>query len=128
MVEEISYGIRIAVTPTYRGSYRNEDNTLNAFSYSITIENTSENTVQVLSRFWLIKDSLHPIEIVEGEGVVGDTPILHPGSSYTYQSNVILNSSVGAMKGYYTLRNLDNDRFIKAKIPCFQLTSTFKKN
>lgn len=128
MPEMISHGIRIAITPNYRGSYKDDTNVLFAFSYAVTIENNSQDSIQLLSRFWLIKDSLHPIEIVEGEGVIGKTPVLHPGSVFTYQSNCILKSEIGAMKGHYTFRNLNSSQLIKARIPCFQLCTPVKMN
>lgn len=124
----ISHGIRVAVAPKYQGSYKDEAGVLSAFSYAVTIENNSTDSVQLLSRFWLIKDSLHPIEIVEGKGVIGETPILHPGSSFTYRSNCILRSGVGAMKGHYTLRNLNSKALLNVGIPCFQLMATIHKN
>lgn len=128
MAEMISHGIRVAVQPTYRGKFKDNASIVSAFSYAVTIENNSKNSVQLLSRFWLIKDSLHPIEIVEGDGVVGETPILHPGTKYIYRSNTALRSGIGAMKGHYTLRNLDTNNLIKVGIPCFQLMSTFNRN
>lgn len=128
MVEMISHGIRVAVSPTYRGNYKDDSFVLSAFSYVVTIENNSKNSVQLLSRFWLIKDSLYPIEIVEGKGVVGETPILHPGTKFKYRSNTGLRSGIGAMKGHYTLRNLDSNILIKVGIPCFQLMATSNKN
>jgi len=128
MIDSISSGIRVIVTPSFQGCYQTDDTIWNAFSYSISIENTGKHSVQLLSRFWLIKDSLFPTEIVEGEGVVGATPTLHPGSTFIYNSNVSLKSGIGAMKGHYTFRNLDNNRLIKARIPCFQLNSLFKLN
>lgn len=124
----ISHGIRVAVYPTYQGNYKDKSFVISAFSYAVTIENNSENSVQLLSRFWLIKDSLFPIEIIEGTGVVGETPVLHPGTKYTYRSNTGLRSGIGAMKGHYTLRNLDTNILIKVGIPCFQLMSTFNRN
>lgn len=128
MAEMISHGIRVAVAPKYQGSYKDHTGILSAFSYAVTIENNSRHTVQLLSRFWLIKDSLYPIEIVEGKGVIGETPILHPGSTFTYRSNSILRSGIGAMKGHYTLRNLNSNELLNVGIPCFQLMSTIHKN
>src|SRR5699024_6696886 len=127
MAEMISHGIRVAVQPTYRGKFK-DNASVSAFSYAVTIENNSKNSVQLLSRYWIIKDWLHPIESVEGDGVVGVTPILHPGTKYIYRSNTALRSGIGAMKGHYTLRNLDTNNLIKVGIPCFQLMSTFNRN
>ena len=65
-----------------------------AFSYFITIENKSEKTVQLLERFWTIFDSLNNTEIVEGEGVVGQTPVLEPQDTYKYKSGCLRNISL----------------------------------
>lgn len=51
MAEMISHGIRVAVQPTYRGKFKDNASIVSAFSYAVTIENNSKNSVQLLSRF-----------------------------------------------------------------------------
>jgi ApaG protein len=82
MIQQITKGIKISVETNYNGtSYRN--NTLYyIFSYTITIENKSLETVKLTDRFWTIYDSLNGTEIVSGEGVVGQTPTLMPNDNY----------------------------------------------
>ena len=41
-------------------------------------------TVQLLTRHWIITDGTGRIEEVRGPGVVGKQPTLSPGESFTY--------------------------------------------
>jgi ApaG protein len=128
MIEQITKGIKISVKTKYNGtSYRN-NRLYYIFVYFITIENKSSETVQLTTRFWKIFDSLNKIEIVEGEGVVGETPILKPNDNYTYSSGCFLESSVGAMKGYYTMENTRTLEEFKVFIPTFQLITPISSN
>jgi ApaG protein len=128
MVQQITKGIKISVKTEYNGSnYRN--NTLYyAFAYFITIENKSSQTVKLTDRFWKIFDSLNYIEVVNGEGVVGQTPILKPNDNYKYSSGCFLKSNSGAMKGFYTMINLDTYEQFKVIVPTFQLTTLLLSN
>jgi ApaG protein len=128
MVQQITKGIKISVKTEYNGSnYRN--NTLYyAFAYFITIENKSSQTVKLTDRFWKIFDSLNYIEVVNGEGVVGQTPILKPNDNYKYSSGCFLKSNSGAMKGFYTMINLDTYEQFKVIVPTFQLTTQLLSN
>jgi len=121
MVKQATRGIKISVKTKYQGaSYRNGQ-ILHNFSYFITIENTSEISVQLTRRYWKIFDSLNATEIVEGPGVVGQTPTLKPKDIYTYQSYCCLLSSMGSMSGYYSMTNLENNVTFRVIIPTFQL-------
>ena len=106
-VQQITKGIKISVKTKYNGtSYRN-NRLYYTFVYFITIENKSSETLQLTDRFWKIFDSLNTTELVKGEGVVGQTPILKPNDNYTYSSGCFLESTMGAMKGYYTMKNIE---------------------
>ncbi len=123
MFQQITKGIKISVkTKTNGTSYRN-NRLYYVFSYYITIENKSTETVKLTDRFWKIFDSLNQTEIVSGEGVVGQTPILKPNDTYTYSSGCFLESNIGAMKGFYTMINMDTFEQFKVIIPTFQLTT-----
>lgn len=123
MVEQITQGIKISVKTKFNGtSYRNH-RLYYVFAYFVTIENNSTNTVELTHRFWKILDSLNKTEIVEGEGVVGQTPILKPNDSYSYSSGCFLESTIGAMQGFYSMRNIHTNDVLKVKIPTFQLTT-----
>jgi ApaG protein len=121
MVQQVTNGIKVSVTTNFQGtSYRNY-RLYYIFSYQITIENQSNNVVQLLERQWKIFDSLNKTEIVEGPGVIGKKPILNPQQKYTYQSNCFLTSPIGAMKGHYKMVNLSTTENFKVYIPTFQL-------
>ena len=123
MVEQITKGIKISVKSKYDGTnYRNHMLFYN-FSYYITIENRSSETVQLTERFWRIFDSLNHTEFVSGEGVVGQTPILEPNDTYTYKSFCLLSSQVGAMNGYYKMMDTNSLEYFKVTIPTFQLST-----
>lgn len=121
MVEKITKGIKITVLTNYEGIHSLKENEMYLFSYFITIENTGNDTVQLLSRKWKIYDSLNAMEIVVGDGVVGQVPILEPQEKYTYRSNCLLQSKIGAMKGYFNMINFNSKTHFKVQVPTFQL-------
>ena len=98
------------------------------FTYSIDIQNNNDFSIQLLSRHWKIQDSLTPLRFVNGEGVIGERPILLPGESYQYQSYCDLNSSIGYMEGSYIFRKEDNQELIEVDIPRFELALLSKLN
>lgn len=121
MVECVTNGIKVSVTPNFEGSTLKDFKLYYLFSYQVTIENMSDEVVKLLSRKWLIYDSSRKTEVVEGDGVVGKQPVLKPFEKHTYTSNCYLTSPNGAMKGYYNMLNLANETNFKVKIPTFQL-------
>ncbi|CAL2082955.1 Co2+/Mg2+ efflux protein ApaG [Tenacibaculum sp. 190524A02b] len=128
MFQQITKGIKVSVRTRYNGITHRGYVRYYAFSYFITIENKSENTVQLLERYWEIFDALNNIERVSGEGVVGQTPIIKPNDIYNYQSNCLLLSPIGAMGGKYKMINLTSSKKFFATIPTFQLTTISTKN
>lgn len=74
------------------------------FAYHVDIYNPSHHTVQLLTRNWLITDGNGKMQEVQGDGVVGNTPILTPGESFQYSSGAVLNTQVGSMSGHYGMR------------------------
>lgn len=128
MVEKITRGIKISVKTDYNGVRIKYGKDFHVFTYYITIINISKETIQLTDRHWEIIDCLHKKEIVNGPGVVGQTPILKPNDNYTYTSGCVLNSNIGAMKGYYTMSNLETDELFKVYVPTFQLIATPLKN
>jgi len=121
MIEQITKGIKITVDTNFEGKRYQNLRLYYAFSYSITIENQSSDTVQLISRHWNIFDSLSDIEMVDGEGVIGEKPIISPKESYTYNSHCLLSSAIGAMNGYYNMINFSSSKQFKVLIPTFHL-------
>ncbi|TYP99527.1 uncharacterized protein affecting Mg2+/Co2+ transport [Tenacibaculum adriaticum] len=124
MFQQITKGIKISVKTTYNGIITRGHFNYHAFSYFITIENKSKDTVQLLERYWTIHDSLNKTEFIEGEGVVGQKPILHPNDEYNYKSNCFLLSTHGAMSGNYKMIKTESTERFLVTIPTFQLTTT----
>lgn len=90
--------------------------------YHIRIENGTQQTLQLITRHWRITDGNGEVSIVEGEGVVGEQPVLRPGASHDYVSGCPLSTPHGSMEGYYTFRRGDGHEF-KAQIPFFPLAA-----
>ena len=90
------------------------------WSYHVRIENDSERCVQLLSRSWRIVDGRGTVHEVEGEGVVGEMPLIAPGSSFDYVSGCPLDTPSGSMSGSYRMVDEDGSAF-NATIPRFQL-------
>ena len=128
MVEQITQGVKISVKTKYNGtSYRN-NRLYYVFAYFVTIENYSNKTIELTHRFWEIFDSLNKTEFVEGEGVIGQTPVLKPNDTYSYSSGCFLESNVGAMKGFYTMKDVKTSEQFKVAIPTFQLATPILSN
>ncbi|PXF29947.1 magnesium transporter ApaG [Pokkaliibacter plantistimulans] len=90
------------------------------FSYTITIHNTGLQAAQLLNRHWIITDGNQQIQEVKGKGVVGEQPLIAPGSSYQYSSGCVLATAVGSMRGYYEMKG-ENGQLFQAPIPAFTL-------
>ena len=128
MISQITRGIKVSVLTSFEGTYFKNYKIQFAFSYEITIENHSKDTVQLQNRHWEIADSLNNKEFVDGEGVVGKKPVLKPGEKYTYTSGCLLTSPFGAMSGYFNMVNLTSTRTFRVIVPVFRLTASFALN
>lgn len=128
MVQQVTQGIKISVITEFEGTFIKDRSLQYSFSYSITIENQSKDTVQLISRYWEIKDSLDHTTVVQGEGVVGQKPILLAGEKYSYTSGCHLQSPMGAMCGHYTLVNFVTMKKFQVPIPLFNLSAPFSMN
>ena len=128
MVTEITEGVKVIVETEYQPEYSSPSQFHFVFTYRITIENGSENTIQLLRRQWYIHDANNIIREVEGEGVVGQQPILEPGQYHQYVSGCNLKSGMGKMYGHYVMERLvDGSRF-KVTIPQFTMIVPYKLN
>jgi ApaG protein len=128
MVTQITRGIKISVLTSFEGSYFKNYKIHFAFSYQITIENHSKDSVQLITRHWEIFDALNEIEIVDGEGVIGKKPVLKPGETHTYSSGCLLSSPFGAMKGHFNMINFTSTRNFRVIVPNFRLSAPFALN
>lgn len=113
-------GIRITVRPLYLPEHSQPALRRYVFAYFIRIENVGPITVQLLSRYWLIVDSIGDTQEVTGDGVVGQQPVLKRGEVHEYNSFCVLKSAHGYMEGSYRFIRTD-DTLFDAIIPRFYL-------
>jgi ApaG protein len=128
MSVKVSQGIKIKVETNYLSEYSKPAVNHYLFSYRITIENQNPFAVQLLRRHWYIKDTAASMRQVEGEGVVGQMPVIEPGMNYTYESGCNLTSDMGSMRGTYKFMRLSDDSVFEAEIPEFNLCAPWKSN
>lgn len=128
MKTAITHGVSVSVQTNYQAEYSAPTNQHFVFTYKILITNNSEYTVQLLSRHWFIADAIGQIREVEGEGVVGQQPILEPGQSHEYVSGCNLRSGMGHMQGSYTFQRMMDGRTFEVDIPKFSLFASYKLN
>lgn len=93
------------------------------FSYRIQIVNNSEFTLQLMRRHWNITDGFYGRQIVEGDGVIGQQPILEPGESYVYTSACHLRAAIGRMVGWYEMERHRDGAIVRVQIPEFVLSA-----
>lgn len=98
------------------------------FFYRITVENFNEFEVQLLRRHWDIFDSNGIKTVVEGEGVVGEKPVLAPGELFSYESACNLESGIGRMNGFYEFMRTESGELFQAEIPEFVLEVPYMLN
>ncbi|MFY8127478.1 MAG: Co2+/Mg2+ efflux protein ApaG [Chitinophagaceae bacterium] len=128
MYSTTTNGIEINVEVFYEKDSSNAFNHEFGFSYRITINNQNKFAVQLLKRTWHIFDSCGEYRMVEGEGVVGQTPVIFFHKPFTYISACFLKSEMGKMYGTYTMLNLQNNKEFEVIIPAFNLVAPSKLN
>jgi ApaG protein len=112
--------IQISIDTAYLTEQSDPEAHRYVFSYHITITNHNAFPVQLISRRWLITDGNEQTQEVNGEGVVGEQPVIQPGQSYSYTSGTVLPTEVGSMQGHYSMVSEALGEFI-APIPAFTL-------
>ncbi|MDP1737522.1 MAG: Co2+/Mg2+ efflux protein ApaG [Caulobacter sp.] len=112
--------ILVRVAPTYLPEDSNPENGRWIWAYTIEIENHGKDTVTLVSRHWIITDARNRVEEVQGEGVVGEQPVLGPREAFRYASGCPLSTPSGAMRGSYQMVTAKGDAF-EVEIPAFSL-------
>jgi len=119
----ITKGITISVRPFYLDDQSRPEESHYLWAYRVRIENRSEVTVQLLKRTWRITDARGKVQMVHGEGVVGEQPVIKPGSAYEYKSGTPLPTPSGVMAGVYHMIETGSGESFDATIPAFSLDS-----
>ncbi|AXN31584.1 MULTISPECIES: Co2+/Mg2+ efflux protein ApaG [Vibrio] len=112
--------IKVQVHTKYISEQSQPDSERYVFAYVITIKNLSNQTVQLISRRWLITDANGKQMTVEGDGVVGQQPFIPGSDEYTYSSGTALETPVGVMQGQYILLD-EKGREFSTEIEPFRL-------
>lgn len=128
MTVAITKGIKISVETVYHQSPATANNSQYAFAYRIHIENKSDIPVCLRSRHWIITDCDSTKREVQGEGVVGEQPLILPGMTYQYVSGCTFDYPIGKMHGTYTMENMDDHTFFEVEIPAFIMVVPFLLN
>ena len=114
--------IEVVIQPEYVTNQSIDDEQEESFVwvYHVVINNKSNDTIQLINRYWKIIDENGTIQEVSGIGVVGEQPILIPNENFKYSSSVSLKRPSGIMSGYYGIKK-SNGKMIDVKIPAFSL-------
>jgi len=109
--EAITKNIRVHVESRYDPGRSRPDQSQWFFLYTVSITNEGPDTVQLISRHWVITDAIGKVQEVRGPGVVGNQPVLAPGQSFQYTSGCPLTMPFGSMHGTYQMVNHRNEQF-----------------
>lgn len=120
LFDRTTEGIRISAQPFFDPDQSDPEEERFVFAYHVRIENRGPVPVQLLWRHWFIHDPVGGESEVEGEGVVGEKPVIPPGGVHEYQSFCVLEAPHGHMEGYYEFRRPDGTTF-RAAVPRFFL-------
>jgi ApaG protein len=101
--EAVTNSVRVEVQSHYAPDHSQPFQCQWFFHYTVTITNEGDDTVQLLSRHWIITDAVGQTQEVRGPGVVGELPVLAPGESFTYTSGCPLKTPSGVMRGTYSM-------------------------
>jgi ApaG protein len=120
MYQAITHDVAVSVQPEYQADRSEPAKRQFFWAYTVEIENRGTRTVQLKRRHWIITDGRGVKHEVNGEGVVGEEPIIAPGESFRYTSGCPLDTPDGFMVGHYTMIGENGDRF-QVEIPAFSL-------
>lgn len=109
--EAVTHDVRVEVQSKFAPEYSEPFERQWRFLYTIRITNEGHERVQLLTRHWIITDATGHVEEVEGEGVVGEQPVLAPGESFQYTSWCNLTTSSGVMRGTYQMISRSGEHF-----------------
>ncbi len=111
MSDQTTRGIRIQVRSAFVPERSDPAQGNYFFAYRVRISNEGEQTARLVSRKWIITDAHGEVKTVEGDGVVGEQPVLAPGESFEYTSFCPLKTPFGSMHGHYNMVRPDGEAF-----------------
>jgi ApaG protein len=111
MSDTTTRGIRIEVRSEFLPERSSARDGSYLFQYHVRVSNVGSQSAQLIAREWIITNADGEVERVKGPGVVGEQPVLPPGSSFEYTSFCPLKTAVGSMQGSYQMVTADGERF-----------------
>jgi ApaG protein len=120
MYSAVTRSIQVTVTPAFHEDQSNAERSRWFWSYKVEIVNNSGSRVQLLSRYWHIRDANGKVQEVRGEGVVGKQPRIDAGATFEYTSGCPLETPGGIMSGHYVMQSAEGETF-RVTIPAFSL-------
>ena len=124
MPEAVTRNIRVQVESEYAPDRSSPSQSQWFFLYTVRLTNEGTETVQLISRHWIITDAMGDVKEVRGLGVVGKQPVLEPGQSFEYTSGCPLTTPFGSMRGTYQMTTAVQEGF-DVEIPPFTLTEPY---
>ena len=112
--------VAIQVQSVYIESQSSPEDERYVFAYTISIHNLNKCAIRLLRRYWLITNAQGNTTEVRGEGVVGEQPLIEPGTQYRYTSGAVLETPMGTREGHYE-RIYPVGRLFQIEIPVFRL-------
>ncbi|MCU4181245.1 Co2+/Mg2+ efflux protein ApaG [Bosea sp. BH3] len=126
MYQAQTHGVRVSAAPRFMDAESSHAQGRYFWAYSIEIVNLSDQTVQLMTRHWIITDGRGEVHEVRGEGVVGKQPVLRPGESFSYTSGCPLTTPDGSMQGFYAMQD-EKGAIFDVAVPLFPLDSPYVK-
>jgi ApaG protein len=124
MYRAVTRNIEVTATPRFVAERSSPENGHFFWTYTIEITNFGQETVQLKSRHWRITDAVGRLQEVKGAGVVGEEPVLKPGESFEYTSQVPLPTPSGFMAGTYQMVTEAGESF-DIEVPAFSLDCSY---
>ena len=121
MRNKIISSVKIHVKTWFRSDLSNPEENQYFYNYRIYIENKGNEPIQLLHRHWMVEQLIYGIQHLDGPGVVGEQPLIHPGERYEYVSGCEFWMPIGRMSGFYSFQNLETEQLFSVPIPLFTL-------
>ena len=121
MTNQTTQHVKISAESFYQERYSQPQQENYVHAYHIRIENNGDTAVKLLSRVWDVIDATGERRRVEGDGVVGQQPLIGPGEVYEYNSWVQFRTPIGVMEGSYLMwREYEGvENYFQVQVPRF---------
>jgi len=116
----VTDGVSVKVVPTFAPEHSNPQRCQYVWLYNVVIENQTDKRIKLMRRHWEVIDAHGQKQEIIAPGVVGEQPVLEPGTAFTYISHTVLKTPTGFMKGDYDVVD-DHGQRLKVNIPAFSL-------